>query len=119
MWWPVLSPISELPRLNPPLQMAYLFMQSLLPAVMASFITFSDTVVYSYYEDAPRIWGMSALADQQVAGGAMKLLGTLILWSYMTVVFFRWYSQEEAEEKEPRWNEVEAELEQMGLQQSR
>ena len=100
MWWPVLSPISELPRLNPPLQLGYLFLQSLLPAIMASFVTFSDTVVYSFYEDAPRIWNWTALDDQQVAGGTMKLMGTVILWSYMTFVFFRWYSREEAAEAE-------------------
>ena len=119
MWWPVLSPIPELPRLNPPLRLGYLFLQSMLPAIMASFITFSDTVVYSFYEDAPRIWGWTALDDQQVAGGAMKLIGTMILWSYMTVVFFRWYFEEEAAEKESQWDEAEGELEQLGLQQSR
>jgi len=116
MWWPILSPIPELPRLNPPLQMVYLFLQSLLPAVMASFITFSDTVVYDYYADAPRIWGWTAIDDQQIAGGSMKLIGTLIIWSYMTVVFFRWYFEEERKQQEPHWDEVEAELEQLGLQ---
>ena len=116
MWWPVLSPIPELPRLNPPLQMAYLFMQSLLPAIMASFITFSDTVVYSFYEDVPRIWGMTALDDQQVAGGAMKLMGTIILWSYMTVVFFLWYFQEEADRQR---SEAEGELGQLSPQRDR
>ena len=116
MWWAVLSPIPELPRLNPPLQMAYLFMQSLLPAIMASFITFSDTVVYSFYEDVPRIWGMTALDDQQVAGGAMKLMGTIILWSYMTVVFFRWYFQEEADRQR---SEAEGELGQLSPQRDR
>lgn len=116
MWWPILSPIPELPRINPPMQMGYLFMQSLLPAVMASFITFSPTVVYDYYAEAPRIWGMTPLDDQQVAGGAMKLVGTLILWSYMTVIFFRWYSEEMRSEREPHWEDVEAELDQLGLQ---
>jgi len=116
MWWPILSPLPELPRLSPPLQMAYLFLQSLLPAVMASFITFSNSVVYDYYATAPRIWGISPLEDQQMAGGVMKLLGTIVLWSYMTVVFFKWYAREEAESKEPHWDEVEAELRQLGLE---
>ena len=116
MWWPVLSPISELPRLNPPLQLGYLFLQSLLPAIMASFVTFSDTVVYSFYEDAPRIWNWTALDDQQVAGGTMKLMGTVILWSYMTFVFFRWYSREAAAEAEVA-SSHESE-DQLGLQRS-
>lgn len=116
MWWPILSPIQELPRLNPPLQVGYLFLQSILPAVMAAFITFSDTVVYPFYEDVPRIWNMTAIDDQQVAGGAMKLMGTVILWSYMTVIFFRWYFQNEREEREAGRIEGNAEPEQLRVQ---
>lgn len=115
MWWPILSPLRELPRLAPPLQMAYLFMQSLLPAIIASFVTFADTAVYSFYEEAPEIWGISPVADQQIAGGLMKLVGSFILWSFMTVVFFKWYARETAAEKEPRWEDVESELQELGL----
>lgn len=115
MWWPVLSTVPELPRLAYPMQMGYLFLQSLVPAVMASFITFSDRVVYQAYAEAPRIWGISPLADQQIAGGIMKLLGTIILWSFITVAFFKWYEREEGEGRDPRWPEVEEELRDMGL----
>lgn len=115
MWWPILSPLEELPPLSAPFQMAYLFMQSLLPSVMASFVTFADRPVYPFYRNAPRLWDISPIADQQIAGGLMKLLGSIILWSFMTVVFFKWYDREQIESKEPRWDEVEAELEEMGL----
>ena len=115
MWWPILSPLSELPRLSYPLQMGYLFVQSLLPAVMASFVTFSNSVVYPFYESTPRIWSISPIADQQIAGGLMKLLGSFILWSFIAVAFFKWYAREEAEEQGPRWREVEEELQEMGL----
>ncbi|MBI2912640.1 MAG: cytochrome c oxidase assembly protein [Chloroflexi bacterium] len=119
MWWPVISSVPELPAISYPSQMAYLFLQSLLPAVMASFITFSDSVVYSFYGEAPRIWGISPIADQQIAGGLMKLLGTMILWSFMTVVFFKWYGLEEAEARGPRWSEVQEELDRLGLKTHR
>ncbi len=115
MWWPILSPLPELPRLSYPLQMGYLFLQSLLPAVMASFITFADGVVYDFYAEAPRIWGTSPISDQQIAGGMMKLLGSLILWSFIAVAFFKWYAREEAEARYPRWSEVEQELDRLGL----
>jgi putative membrane protein len=95
--------------------MAYLFLQSLLPTVMASFVTFADRPVYPFYRNAPRLLDLSPIADQQVAGGLMKLLGSLILWSFITVIFFRWYSQEEQESQEPRWDDVEAELNELGL----
>jgi cytochrome c oxidase assembly factor CtaG len=52
MWWPIITRVPGLPQLSYPYQMAYLFVQSLLPAVVASFITFSETAVYSYYEQA-------------------------------------------------------------------
>jgi putative membrane protein len=115
MWWPVLSPLAELPRLSPPFQMGYLFLQSILPAVLASFITFADRPVYEFYANAPRLWGIGAVDDQQIAGGLMKLAGSLVLWSFMSVIFFRWYSREEAEASGPRWQEIEAELDQLGL----
>jgi len=115
MWWPVLSPLPELPRLSYPLQMGYLFLQSLLPAVIVAFITFSDHVVYDFYAEAPRLWGISHLTDQQIAGGIMKLAGSLILWSFIGVAFFRWYQHEQAEAKGPSWQEIEGELEELGL----
>jgi putative membrane protein len=115
LWWPVLSQMPELPRLPYPLQMGYLFVQSLLPAVMASFVTFSDVVVYSNYEEAPRIWGISPIEDQQIGGGIMKVGGSLILWAFIGAAFFKWFAQEEAEERGPRWGDVEAELDDMGL----
>jgi len=115
MWWPILSPVSQLPRLSHPLQIAYLFLQSLLPSVIASFVTFSDRVVYAFYGEAPRIWGLSPIEDQQIAGGMMKLLGSLILWSFIAVAFFKWYGREEADARGPRWAEIERELDQIGL----
>lgn len=119
MWWPILSEVPELPRLSYPLQMGYLFLQSLLPAVMAAFITFSDRVVYPFYAEAPRIWGLSPTEDQQLGGLIMKLLGSLILWSFIAVAFFRWFEREEAEARGPRWPEVEEELDRIGLTRKR
>jgi putative membrane protein len=115
MWWPVLSRIPELPRISYPFQMGYLFIQSIIPSVVASFITFSDRAVYTFYADAPRIWGISPITDQQMAGGVMKLLGSLILWCFIGYAFMQWYQRETAEEREPRWREVEQELDEMGL----
>ena len=115
MWWPVLSRVPEAPRLSYPLQMGYLFLQSLLPSVMASFITFADRTVYAFYAEAPRIWNLSPTGDQQIAGLIMKLLGSLILWSFIAVAFFKWYAREEAGERGPHWQGIEEELGRLGL----
>lgn len=115
MWWPVLSNVPELPQLAEPYQMAYLFVLSVIPAVVGGFIVFSRSPVYDFYAEAPRIWGISAVEDQQIAAGIMKTFTPVILWSFIGVAFFRWYAREQAAEQGPRWPEVEEELRELGL----
>ncbi|MFB3739520.1 MAG: cytochrome c oxidase assembly protein [Candidatus Velamenicoccus archaeovorus] len=95
MWWPVMSPLPELPPLSPPGQMMYLFFQSLAPTIPASFLTFGSTILYPAYAADPRIWGVSAHSDQLIAGLIMKILGGLLLWGFITAIFFRWHAREE------------------------
>jgi len=94
VWWPVMSPLVELPALTPPAQMIYLFVQSLAPTIPASFLTFGHTLLYPVYGTFPRIWGISALNDQLIAGLLMKLVGGFILWGFVATIFFRWYARE-------------------------
>ncbi|MEX0682989.1 MAG: cytochrome c oxidase assembly protein [Dehalococcoidia bacterium] len=119
MWWPVITRVPGLPQLGYPQQMAYLFVQSLVPAVIGAFITFSKTAVYGFYADAPRIWGISPVEDQQLGAFVMKVVGSIILWSFIAAVFFKWYAKEEAQSKGLPWSEVEEELRDIGLNPGR
>ena len=101
MWWPVMSPLPEMPSLPPPGQMLYLFLQSLAPTIPASFLTFGHTPLYPVYATFPRIWGIDALTDQLIAGLIMKILGGLLLWGVIAVIFFRWYNQEQRDGLDP------------------
>jgi putative membrane protein len=126
MWMVVVSPLPEVPRATPPMQMLYLFLQSILPTVPASFLTFGSKPLYSFYETVPRLYGWSALSDQQVAGLIMKLVGGFYLYSVIAVIFFRWYADEERVDERARereaggadetlyWDDVERELKQLG-----
>ena len=96
MWWPVMSPLPERPALTPPAQMLYLFLQSLAPTIPASFLTFGHTLLYPVYATFPRVWGISALDDQLIAGLLMKIGGGLILWGFITVIFFNWHAREQS-----------------------
>lgn len=95
MWWPVLGPLPDLPRLEPLHAMGYLFAQSLIPTIPASFLTFADDVVYKSYEAFPRLWGVDVLTDQLVAGLLMKVGGGVVLWTAIAVIFFKWAAEEE------------------------
>jgi putative membrane protein len=112
MWMPVASPLPEIGRIKPPAQMLYLFLQTIVPTVPASFLTFNDRPLYGIYADLPRLWGVSALTDQQTAGLIMKIAGGLFLWGVIAVIFFRWYEAEERQAKDGvlTWDDVEHEL---------
>jgi len=90
LWWPVVAP-DRLRRLSPPLQMAYLFVQTIPATLPAAFLIFADYPLYQLYELAPRV--TSALPpgyDHQVAGLLMKVVGDPVIWVGIAVVFFRW-----------------------------
>jgi putative membrane protein len=131
MWLPVVSPLPEVPRAKPPTQMLYLFLQTVVPTVPASFLTFGARPLYHVYETFPRLWGIPALTDQQVAGLIMKIGGGFYLWTVIAVIFFRWYDREERQpspDDQPApapvapasgddvllWEDVERELRQLG-----
>jgi putative membrane protein len=119
MWMPILSPLPELPRIGPFAQLVYLFVQQLLPAVIASFLAFAENPIYPFYAEVPsRMWGLSVAADQQYAAAIMKLLGGSLLWVVMAAIFFSWFGKEDREvaaRADIHWRDVEGELERMGL----
>jgi cytochrome c oxidase assembly factor CtaG len=118
VWLPVLSPLPEIPRLSPPPRMIFLFLQSVVPTVPASFLTFGTTPLYHFYEKVPHLWGFSTIDDQRLAGLIMKIGGGILLWAIITVTFFRWAAEEERRDVRgsgPAWQDLDRELTQMGL----
>jgi putative membrane protein len=104
MWWPVLSPVPELPRIPHLLQMLYLFLLGIPMSVTGALITLSEAVLYPFYAAAPRVGGLSPLEDQQIGGLLMWVLGGLMLWIVMTVIWFRysvWDQRSDAETNVP------------------
>jgi putative membrane protein len=94
MWWPVMSPLPELPRIVPALQMVYLFVLGIPMMVVAALITFSDDALYTWYAAAPRIFPLDVLDDQRLGGVIMWVPGALVLWLAITLVYFRWSRRE-------------------------
>jgi len=94
MWWPILSPLPELPRLAYPLQMLYLFLMSIPMSIGAVYIAYADSVLYPAYATAPRIWGISPMQDQLIGGLIMWIPGGLFFFAVISVIFFRWQQHE-------------------------
>jgi putative membrane protein len=116
MWSPVLNSLIELPKLSYPARMLYLFLQSLVPTVPASFLTFGRTVLYRSYADGPGLWGISPLTDQRAAGLLMKIIGGFLLWAVIAWYFFKWFATEEREGIDVlEWSKLEGDLNKMEL----
>ncbi len=99
-WWPVLSPMPELPRLPLPGQILYLFLDGLPMTILGALIVFTSTVLYPTYAAAPRLLAdLSAAADQQIAGLVMWMQGGMIYLVALGIVFFEWLGREERAEQ--------------------
>ncbi len=120
MWMGVAGPLPEL-RFTLPLQMAHLFLQSVVPTVPAGWLVFADSVIYKSYDRTGSLWGMTAVEDQQIAAALMKVVGSLYIWSIIVMLFTRFAERAEADDRERgialdrrspelTWSDVEAEL---------
>jgi putative membrane protein len=115
IWMPVLSPLPEIPRLSPLPRMLFLFAQSVVPTIPASFLTFGSTPLYRFYDGVPHLWGLSTIDDQRLAGLIMKIGAGLLLWLVIAVIFFRWAGEEDRRiAARRRWQDLDRELSRMG-----
>jgi len=115
VWMPVLSPLPEIPRCSWLVQMVYLFLQSIVPTVPASFLTLGQKPLYDRYVGLPHLWGMTTLEDQQVAGLIMKIGAGLFIWALIAAIFFRWAADEERRQRPQVRRALERELSEMSL----
>lgn len=90
-WWPLLSPLPELPRLSYPGQMLYLFLQLIPMAAVAAPITLAESVVYPFYA-TPRMHplGLNPLSDQILGGLFMWVGAGFYMTAVFTLIFYRW-----------------------------
>ena len=86
--------INDIKQLSNPGKIAYLFMQSLLPTIPASFLAFGTEPLYSAYLEVDNIFDVSVINDQTMAGLVLKLGGGLILWIFILITWMKWYKTE-------------------------
>src|SRR4051812_1049633 len=68
VWWPLIQPVPMRHRLTGMWTFGYIAAAKFGLASLGLYLTWSDTVAYKYYETVPRIWGLSAITDQNVGG---------------------------------------------------
>jgi putative membrane protein len=94
MWWPIMSPLPELPRLSYPAQMLYCFALSIPMSLISVYIAYADALLYTAYAAAPRLWGITPLQDQLIGGLVMWIPGGLFFFGVMSVVYWKWQGRD-------------------------
>lgn len=94
-WWPVVVRRPELPGFNPILRILYVFLGTQAHLFIAMWLLLADFPVYATYELAPRVTSLSALQDQQLAGGFMIGVAEPIVFAAIAMIFFRWAREQE------------------------
>jgi cytochrome c oxidase assembly factor CtaG/ferredoxin len=77
-WWPVIRPYPSRPQWPLWSWPVYLLAADLLNTVWSAILTFSDHVLYRPYLEAPRLFGTTALSDQNCAGVIMWVPGSVV-----------------------------------------
>jgi putative membrane protein len=98
VWWPLIQPVPMRNRLSGMWTFGYIGAAKLGLASLGLFLTWTSTVVYTYYQHVPRVWGLNALTDQNVGGAIMMVEQSVLLVSVLAVVFGRMLAQSEQDE---------------------
>src|SRR5207247_8996660 len=90
--WPL---VQDRPR-DPPsaFRAGYSFPAFVLAAPLGLLLALLPLAIYGYYAHAPRLWGLTPLSDQELAGATMAAEQAAVLF----VVFAYWFRRFLAEE---------------------
>ncbi len=99
VWWPLVQPVPMRRRLTGLGTFAYLGTAKAGLAALGLFLTWSSTVAYPYYETVPRIWGLSAITDQNAGGAIMMVEQSTVLATAFMILFVKMLTQSEEDER--------------------
>jgi cytochrome c oxidase assembly factor CtaG len=95
-WWPIVSG-----RLSPPAGLAYLAVAFVGSSFLGLAYIFAGRPFYSFYEHAPRLWGLSPVRDQSLGGILMNGEQTLVFLLAIGWFVMRLLDEEHTSGQEP------------------
>lgn len=95
LWWPVFQTAPH--RISNGAKALYVFAAFLFASPLGLLLALLPSAIYDFYEDAPRLWGLDPLTDQQIAGVIMAGSEAIVFFAIFTVFVVRWLADEEAD----------------------
>ena len=90
MWWPVVHG-----RYSDGLKALYLFAAFVLAAPLGLLLALLPHPIYDFYKDAPQLWGLSDLTDQEIAGVTMAVEQAIVFFAIFAYYFSRFLRTEQ------------------------
>jgi putative membrane protein len=98
MWWSIFQDAPH--RLGAGARAAYVFAAFVLASPIGLVMALVPSAIYDFYVDAPkRLWGLTALEDQQLAGVLMALEQAVVFFAIFALWFARFFAEEERREE--------------------
>jgi putative membrane protein len=94
LWWSVVQDAPH--HLVPGRRAAVVFGAFVLASPIGLVLALVPDAIYDFYVEAPhRLWGLTALEDQQLAGLLMALEQAVVFFAVFTFWFLRFFEEEE------------------------
>jgi putative membrane protein len=90
VWWPVIHG-----RRASGAKALYLFGAFVLASPLGLLLALLPSAVYTFYDHVPRLWGLSPLADQQLAGTTMASEQAVVFFAVFAVYLRRFFLEEQ------------------------
>ena len=94
-WWHLLSPIRARMRLGGMGPVVYMASTKILVGALGMGLAFAPSALYAYYTHRARVWGVSALSDQSLAGILMALEQSIVMGVALVYLFVRMLDESE------------------------
>jgi putative membrane protein len=98
-WWHLLSPIRARLRLSGLGPVLYMGSTKLLVGALGMGLAFAPSALFPYYVHHARVWGISALDDQALAGLIMAVEQSVVMGIALVVLFVRALAESEREQQ--------------------
>jgi cytochrome c oxidase assembly factor CtaG len=90
LWWPVVHG-----GLSSGAKAAYVFAAFLLASPIGLMMALVPEPIYTFYEEAPRLWGLDPVLDQQIAGVSMAAAEAVVFFAVFAFFFARFLREQD------------------------
>lgn len=98
VWWPLIQPVPMRRRLTGLATVAYIGTAKFGLAALGLYLTWSNNLLYDYYAEVPRIWGLTPVGDQNAGGAIMMVEQSFTFVVALVVLFAAMLTQSETDE---------------------